>query len=250
MKKIIVLCLTVILTFTSTTTHISAYDNETKSTEPIISSTASSVNGMLILSQSKRFFGNEAQTITKIKTEEGILETTLEGNLVTVRDELGNVVYSTTFKTKNTNIIPELSVFNNNDGISIAASDLAESYNVFGNWYNSSTYVVLIEDAIPTLVNLSAALLSILTANAFTFLLAMSVNSFVYSFYSILTEHTEINVAARVRYNRYCNILVKEQILGTVKGKSYKGTENKNWLDSPWIYGVHPEACRYLTEIY
>ena len=251
MKRIFSIFLTLILGFTTTTTYISA--NENTLNNPIAKSNTLLVNeyDQQVISKAKRIYNNEVNYITKYSTEEGIFETTVSNNLVTVRNENNEIVSAILFKTKDSEETSSMNVFNDSDdNISIAASDLAESYNVFRPWGETTTYIFIIEGAIPTLINLALSIHAMLTATAVTFLLVASVNSFVYSMYSLVTEHMEFGVKALVSYNRYCDILVKEQVTGEVRGKKYSGAINHNWLDSPWIYGVHPEACRYLTEIY
>lgn len=250
MKKILSVLITISLAITLT--NVNVFANE-KSENIYTNNSMNLANNdeLRVLSEEERIVIGKKVRITKYETNIGILETILTENLVTVRDGNGEIVFATTYYIKNDNE-SVINVFNNGtDSISLLASGLAESYDRWRSPITTSTYVVTIGAVIPTIQALSSAIKSILAA-ACPFLLAYSALSFASDIYSAITENIELNIAAVVTYNFYCNILVKEKVIGEIPKYSLtgRGSESINWLDSPWIYGVHPEACRYLTEIY
>lgn len=248
MKKILSVFLAIALVITANTSLTFAIDENIKTNNTIAERND---EGLKVLSETKKIVAGELLKVTKYETESGVLESTLGENMVTIRDESGEIVFIATYYEKEDSS-SSINVFNyDNESVLLLASGLAEQYDRWRSPVRTTTYVVRVGAIKPTIDALASAVDDILSAVC-PWLLAYTVLSFAREMHEIIHANSQFNVAAELIYNFYCNILVKETIVGEVPADSLtaRGVQNVNWTDSPWIYGVHPEACRFLTELY
>lgn len=132
----------------------------------------------------------------------------------------------------------------------IETRGLGDNYDYWSGWANTTIVNLQINFSGQSIS--AAALTSLIMAALSTNGISLTyevIAGFAGMIANSITNGSTISFKGQVMTNIYCNILTKERVVKTNSGVVY-GPTYVNWLDSPWVYGVYPEACRFLTELY
>ncbi len=193
---------------------------------------------------------------TNTKEREIYVVSDSKNNRIDIYDENGNWLMSGSEITL-INVPKEL-FFVRNDSIKylyngVIPCGVADNYDYWGSWQSSDIVRLKINYSVG---ELKADALTELRYYAFEnkkiaiayLAVEKLVNLIMYS----VSNNLVIYLKGDHSYNTYCSILRKERVnrynfSGSVM--TY-GTAVAQWLSSPWTYGVYPDACRYLTQLY
>lgn len=265
MKNIIIQFLALTIAFVTCTTNVFA--NDSSNGFEVVSNTNKNIeetidlsndiesnypkldNSIVLISEHKIYLDNKQVQVKIFNVDNEIMKFTIDENTVIVENDNSDILAVFTYrKIKNGSNYDSINLFDNE--ISPLASNLAHSYDKWPEkWNKTSTYTVDIVGDVPTAATLVTTVATIL-GEVCPLILTLTIYLYVYSIYDYLEDNGSFDVCAYTKINRYCNILRKEYVGNTQPSSDNADGVNENWLDSPWIYGVHPEACRFLTELY
>ena len=195
--------------------------------------------------------------ISETESEIGTLYVVSDSNndRIDIYDENGNWLASGSDITLIE--VPDEIFFVRNESIEylysgIVPCGVADNYDYWGSWQSS--------DIVRLTVNftgtLTVTVLKTLIKKAFSdksiSILDEAVGGLVSLIVGSIVNNTVIHLKGDYSYNTYCSILRKERVNRYNSNGSVMtyGTAAAHWLTSPWTYGVYPDACRYLTQLY
>lgn len=130
---------------------------------------------------------------------------------------------------------------------------IADDYDKWGSWQQSPIVRLTVNFSGSSIAEsvLKSMFIAALKQKNVT-ISDMAVSYLVGKIVSSMTNNLVVSLKGDYSYNTYCSILRKERLNRYYDSGAVMtyGTAVAQWLSSPWTYGVYPDACRYLTQLY